>query len=67
MSKSIIHPLDYYAHHGQITDPQQYAELLKDLPSDISSVCQVVQGLLMHFGFAKPLYGLELSEEKKEE
>jgi len=67
MSKSITSPLDYYAHQGQITNPEQYAELLEGLPSEISTVCQVVQGLLMHFGFAQPLYGLELSEEKKEE
>ena len=32
----------------------------------IPAICQIVQGLLMHFGFAHPLYDLELSEEKKE-
>jgi hypothetical protein len=67
MSEAITNPLDYYACHGQITNPGQYAELLEDLPTEIPALCQVVQGLLMHFGFAQPLYGLELSDEKKEE
>jgi hypothetical protein len=67
MFKSATNPLDYYAHHGAITNPEKYAVLFEGLPFDISGVCQVVQGLLMHFGFAQPLYGLELSEEKKEE
>jgi hypothetical protein len=67
MSKSITNPLDYYALHGTITNPEQHAVLFDGLPSDISGVCQVTRGLLMHFGFAQPLFGLELSEEKKEE
>lgn len=67
MFKSATSPLEYYSHHGVITNPEKYAVLFDDLPSDIPGVCQVVQGLLMHFGFAQPLYGLELSEEKKEE
>jgi len=67
MSEVITNPLDYYACHGQITNPGQYAELLEDLPTEIPALCQIVQGLLMHYGFAQPLYGLGLSEEKKDE
>ena len=67
MSKSVTNPLDFYSHHGAITNPDKYAVLFEGMPFDIPGVCQVVQGLLMHFGFAQPLYGLELSEEKKEE
>jgi len=67
MSQPITNPLEYYAHHGKITNPGQYAELVEGLPTEIPAICQIVQGLLMHFGFAHPLYGLELSEEKKEE
>ena len=67
MPVPIADPLDYYACHGQITNPGAYASLLEDLPVDIPGLCQVVQGLLMHFGFAKVIYGLELSNDKKEE
>jgi hypothetical protein len=67
MSELIADPLDYYADHSQITKPGLYAKLLEGLPAEIPALCQVVQGLLMHFVFAHPLYGLELSEEKKEE
>lgn len=56
-----------YTCHGPITNPKQYAVLFDGLSSNISAVCQVVQGLLMHFGFAQPLFGLELSDERKEE
>lgn len=67
MPVPIADPLDYYACHGQITNPGAYAGLLEDLPVDIPGLCRVVQGLLMHFGFAKSIYGLELSNDKKEE
>ena len=66
MPEAHTNPLDYYARQGRITDPGPYAGLLEDLPVEIPALCRVVQGLLMHFAFAKPLYGLELSEEKKE-
>ena len=59
--------LSFYANHGPITDPGNYADLLDGLPIEIPALCKSVQGLLMHFDFASPLYGLELSEEKKEE
>jgi hypothetical protein len=67
MSESIANPLDYYARHGPITRPGPFAELLDGLSVEVPAICQIVQGLLMHFGFAQPLYGLELSDEKKEE
>lgn len=35
-------PLDYYARHGIMTDPMEKADLLKALPADIPTLCQVV-------------------------
>ena len=67
MSEAATDPLEYYACHGPITDPRRHGDLLDGLPTEIPALCQVVQGLLMHYGFAQPLYGLELSEAKKEE
>jgi hypothetical protein len=61
-------PLDeihtYYALPGAHTDPGDLAPLLADLPSDIPSLVQVVQGLLIHVFWASR-YGRELSEPEK--
>ena len=37
-----------YAQHSPMTDPREHAGRLRDLPSDLPSVCRVVQGLLIH-------------------
>lgn len=66
MSESNTNPLEYYAHHGPITDPGEYVALFADLPDTIPELCQVVQGLMIHRGFAD-FYGLEVTEEKKQE
>ncbi len=46
-------PLDYYAQHGPITNPQEYAELLKELPQAIPELCRVVQGVMIHHAFGQ--------------
>jgi hypothetical protein len=58
--------LTYFAQHGKITDPARYAQLYKELPSDVPSLVQVVQGLMVHV-FWGERYGLNLSEERKAE
>jgi hypothetical protein len=63
VSKYTVDPLDYYAQHGSITDPGQYAERLEGLPDGIVELCGVVQGLMLHHMFAS-FYGLELPEER---
>ena len=58
--------LNYYAQPGPMTDPQTYASWLNDLPSDISSLVKVVQGVMVHIFWAER-YGLSPSDERKEE
>jgi hypothetical protein len=66
MLESTSHPLDYYARPGLLTDPEVYAGWLDDLPRDIPSLVKVVQGLMVHIFWAER-YGLNLSEERKQE
>jgi hypothetical protein len=49
-----------------MTDPKEYAHLFDGLPTDIASLCQVVQGLTVHIFWAER-YGLQLSDERKQE
>lgn len=58
-------PLVYYASHSKMTDPHNYAALLADLPTDIASVCHVVQGLIIHFAMGQR-YGVELAARRHE-
>lgn len=66
MFESIVHPLEYYAHPGLMTDPGKHVGLFENLPADIPALCQVVQGLLLHIFWAEQ-YGEELSKERKQE
>jgi hypothetical protein len=66
MSESITRPLEYYALPGLMTDPGEHAALFEGLPSELPALCQVVQGILLHIFWAER-YGVELSEERKEE
>jgi hypothetical protein len=58
--------LTYFSQYGQMTDPGPYADLYKKLPSDLPSLVQVVQGLIVHV-FWTESYGLSLPEERKAE
>ena len=66
MSDSNSTVLDYYARHGMMTDPREYASLLDRLPTDIGSLCQIVQGVMLHIFWAER-YGVKLSDERKQE
>jgi hypothetical protein len=61
-----MNDLTYFAQHGKITDPGPYADLYKDLPSDLPALVQVVQGLIIHV-FWTERYGLNLPEERNAE
>jgi hypothetical protein len=65
MSESFADVLAYYARPGVMTDPQGYAELFDDLPTDIGALCKVVQGVMLHIFWAGS-YGVTLSEERKQ-
>ena len=58
--------LTYFAQYGKITHPSPYANLYEGLPTDVPSLVQVVQGLIVHVFWAER-YGLNLSEERKAE
>jgi hypothetical protein len=58
--------LNYYAQSGPMTDPQEQAHLLDDLPTDIPSLVKIVQGAMVHIFWAER-YGLQLSDERKQE
>jgi hypothetical protein len=56
----------YYAAQSVVTEPGEYKSLYDNLPNDISSLCKVIQGLLVHLYWA-PDYGISLSDERKAE
>ncbi len=55
----------YYTSQGPMSDPGPYASLYQDLPSDVASLCKVVQGNLLHIFWAER-YGRKLSEEEQQ-
>ncbi len=56
----------YYARHGVMTEPGQYAQLYEGLPAEPSELCKVGHGLILHV-FHAHRYGVELPEEKMQE
>ncbi len=58
--------LTFYSSPGPMTDPLERAPLFEGLPDTVQGLVSVVQGLLIHIFWAKR-YGLELSDERKEE
>jgi hypothetical protein len=66
MLTSLSQALAYYTQPAAITDPGDHAALLDDLPRDIPTLCKLVQGVMVHVFWAKQ-YGLELSDERKQE
>ena len=45
--------LTYYKDHGFISAPGRFSHLFKDLPADISQLCRIIQGLLVHAFWAE--------------
>jgi hypothetical protein len=64
MSKGITEVLNYYTALGPMTDPCRHADLYAGLPTDIPSLCKVVQGNLIHVFWAER-YGRSLSDEEQ--
>lgn len=56
-------PLDFYRKQGVMSDPRRHSSLFSNLPDDIPALCKVVQGLLVHEGWAGQ-YGVSMSEER---
>jgi len=57
---------DFYSSHSCITDPGKYGALFDDLPSEISELVKIVQGLILHLHWAER-YGVFPSEKRKQE
>jgi len=57
--------LDYYKHQGVRTKVEK--GVFDSFPDDISKLCKIIQGLLIHPGTIKSLYNLNLPESRTEE
>ena len=57
---------EYYAAQSIVTAPGRYEYLYKDLPDDISSLCRIIQGFVLHMHWVQA-YGQNPSDERKTE
>jgi len=62
----MVGPLEYYACHGVMTDPKENGFLFEGLSNEVSALCQIAQGVLIHLHWADRL-GVKLSEQRKKE
>jgi hypothetical protein len=46
-------PIQFYAEQGPMSDPGNHASWFSDLPDEVPALCKVVQGLLIHEGWAR--------------
>jgi hypothetical protein len=44
--------LEYYAAHGPLTEPAEYAGAFAGLPADLPSHCRFIQGIILHSDWA---------------
>ncbi len=58
--------LQYYSTDGVVTRARQAPELFAQLPTEISALCKIVQGLLIHMWWAQS-YGVTHSQDRKAE
>jgi len=56
--------LSFYSSPGPMTDPGEYGDLFKDLPTDLGALCQIVQNNLLHV-FWSERYGVQLNDDQK--
>jgi len=62
----MINSLEFFTTPGLMTSPGNQAALLDHLPTDIKSLCRVVQGFMIHIFWAEK-YGVHLAEPRREE
>lgn len=60
-------PQEYYKGNGQMTALGVDAAKLKALPEDVASLCQIVQGVLIHGELAAWLYDIKFSDQRRED
>ena len=59
-------PLAFYATNGLMTDLREHTALFSGLPDELTSLCKIVQGLLIHDGWAGS-YGMSIPPEREKE
>ena len=59
-------PLDFYATHGLMSDPREHDAFFSELPDELPALCEIVQGLLIHEGWAGQ-YGISIPSERSME
>jgi len=55
-----------YSIQSQITNPGKYRRCFDNLPSNISELCQIVQGVMLHIHWADR-YGIAVTKERQHE
>ncbi len=60
-------PQEYYKHDGPMSALGAHADEIRALPKDIASLCEVVQGVLIHRDIAPWLYGITLTEAQRDD
>ncbi|MGB8683348.1 MAG: hypothetical protein WCD12_10730 [Candidatus Binatus sp.] len=60
-------PQEYYKDTGPMTALGAHADEVRALPTDLASLCEIVQGVLIHRDIAPWLYGLTLSEAQRDD
>ena len=63
MFNTTLEEQEFFTHHGLMSGPGEYTNLLQVLPVELPDLVQVVQGLLVHIFWAER-YGLKLSDER---
>ena len=58
--------IEFYTQHSPITDPGEYGYMFDDLPEDLISLYQVINGFMLHYRSAQHLK-LPLSREQRRE
>ncbi|MFC1997738.1 transglutaminase family protein [Chloroflexota bacterium] len=59
-------PLAFYAAHSLMSDPREHTDMFSDLPEDIPALSKIVQGLLIHQGWASS-YGVSIPPDREME
>src|ERR1700685_1348101 len=60
-------PQEYYKHDGPMTALGAHDAEFNALPKDLASLCEVVQGVLIHRDIAPWLYGITLTEAQRDD
>lgn len=56
----------FYASHSEITDPGKTLFLFDGVSDDISQICHLIQGFMLHIHWAES-YGISVSKERRQE